>query len=69
MKEKHIITGNRGPKVRSDCEVKISFGTGSGKNSIILDSKVDAMYRQSNLELINRVLDFYKIKGASCEIL
>lgn len=68
MEEKIIIKGNSGPKVRSDCEVKISPLKDGSENEIVLDSKVDSMYRTPNLELINEVLGFYDVKGVLCEV-
>jgi len=48
------IAGNQGDDVRSDCFVSFEIKQ-TGGNQIILNSKVDSMYRESNLILIKEL--------------
>jgi len=57
--------GNQGDDVRSDCFVSFEIKAEGGRQ-INLNSKVDSMYRVSNLTLINNILDYFEIKN--CEI-
>jgi citrate lyase subunit beta/citryl-CoA lyase len=59
--------GNQGPDVRSDCYAGLEIKS-SGGIQINLDSKVDALYQQSILQLAEEILDFFGIKNAMLEI-
>ncbi len=63
MKDMVVITGNWGPKIRSDCEIKLEVRSGKGID-VNLDSKVKAMYGQSIEDLIREILSFFDISGA-----
>lgn len=68
MEIKNIgIAGNQGTDVRSDCYVTFEHKEAGGIK-INLTSKVDAMYRESNLELCSKILDFFEIKNAELTI-
>lgn len=67
MKNKLSITGNSGPKVRSDCEVSLVL-TGNNENRISVTSKVSSMYGLSIKSLIEDILSFYDISGAELSI-
>jgi citrate lyase subunit beta/citryl-CoA lyase len=60
--------GNQGPGIRSDCYVTLELKTGGGIE-IILDSKVDALYKKSIQDLANQILDFFHIEHAKLEII
>jgi citrate lyase subunit beta/citryl-CoA lyase len=57
------VTGNTGPKVRSDCEVTLEFRQ---KGGIIVDltSKVKSLYGDSIISQCKEILKFFKIKDA-----
>ena len=57
------ITGNRGPKVRSDCEISLEL-TSDGGIIIELESKVKALYGESIESLVASVLRFFGIQNA-----
>ncbi len=57
------ITGNSGPKVRSDIEVKLEI-TDSGGVSVEVNSKVKSMYGKAIESQCRSVLDFYEIRNA-----
>jgi citrate lyase subunit beta/citryl-CoA lyase len=59
--------GNQGPDVRSDCYAGLEIKS-SGGIQINLDSKVDALYQQSILQLASEILEFFGIKNARLEI-
>lgn len=67
MKKQVSKTGNTGPKVRSDCEVRLSL-SGQSDNIIIVESKVSSMYGQSIKMLIGDILNFFEISGAELNI-
>jgi citrate lyase subunit beta/citryl-CoA lyase len=67
MKNNIAITGNTGPKVRSDCEVVLTVTSRRGL-VIDLDSKVMALYGESITELVSSVLAFYEIRNAHVRI-
>ncbi len=55
--------GNYGAKVRSDCQVIMEICE-SGGIDLQINSKVNAMFGNSNRELIMEILNFYEIKNA-----
>lgn len=65
MKQQQNIAeaGNAGPKVRSDCYVKLEL-TGKGGIRIELNSKVKSMYGASIEQLCRDELEFFGIKNA-----
>ncbi len=54
------LTGNAGPKVRSDCEMALEIKD-SGGRTIDLTSKVKTLYGESIIEQCNVILDFFGI--------
>jgi citrate lyase subunit beta/citryl-CoA lyase len=68
MKKTIAVTGNAGPKVRSDCEITLEL-TGRGGIIIDLTSKVKTLYGDSIIKLTNEVLVFFGIKNALVKIL
>ena len=67
MKSRIVITGNYGPKVRSDCEITLELRNQGGM-SIDLVSKVKSLYGESIIKLSNEVLAFFGVKDASVKI-
>jgi citrate lyase subunit beta/citryl-CoA lyase len=67
MKNSTAISGNSGPKVRSDCEVALELKS-EGGISIDLISKVKSLYGDSIVSLAKEVLDYFGIKNASVKI-
>jgi citrate lyase subunit beta / citryl-CoA lyase len=67
MKKSIAVSGNSGPKVRSDCEITIELSTGNGV-SIDLTSKVKSLYGDSIRKLTEEVLGFFKIENARVKI-
>ena len=67
MSKKVSIAGNKGPKVRSDCEISLTLTTDK-ENSIDLKSRVESMFGNSIRNLVIEILDFFEIKGALVEI-
>jgi citrate lyase subunit beta/citryl-CoA lyase len=67
MKSPIVITGNYGPKVRSDCEITLELRN-RGTMSIDLVSKVKSLYGESIIKLSNEVLSFFGVKDASVKI-
>jgi citrate lyase subunit beta/citryl-CoA lyase len=67
MKKSLAISGNSGPKVRSDCEIVLEIKSEGG---IIIDltSKVKVLYGESIRILISEILGFFKIKHAVIKI-
>jgi citrate lyase subunit beta/citryl-CoA lyase len=67
MSESVSITGNSGPKVRSDCEIMLQIVSGGG---IVVDltSKVKALYGESIVKLTEEVLAFFGITDALVKI-
>ncbi len=68
MDPRVAISGNSGPKVRSDCEITLVL-TDKGGLVIELTSKVKALYGQSIVKLTNDVLGFFGVKNAHVKIL
>ena len=68
MKESVAISGNSGPKVRSDCEIVLELKSEGG---IIIDltSKVKVLYGESINSLLKAVLDFFEIRHAVVKII
>jgi citrate lyase subunit beta/citryl-CoA lyase len=60
---KQVITGNTGPKVRSDLEVTLEM-TGSGGLEISVMSKVKSMYGNAIAEQCRNLLTYFGIKNA-----
>ena len=67
MKNSAAISGNSGPKVRSDCEIALELKSDGG---IFIDliSKVKSLYGDSIVSLTKEVLDFFGIKHAFVRI-
>jgi citrate lyase subunit beta/citryl-CoA lyase len=67
MKNSTAVSGNAGPKVRSDCEIFIELREEGG---IIIDlvSKVKSLYGESIIELVKEILAFYSIENAVLRI-
>lgn len=61
------IAGNQGPGIRSDCFTSLEIKK-SGGIKIILNSKVDALYRNSIQDLAKQILDYFDIEHAVLEI-
>ncbi len=60
--------GNQGPGIRSDCYVSLEL-TKKGGLQVQLDSKVDALYKNSIQDLAHQILTFFKIDNARLEII
>jgi len=69
VETKNLIgtAGNQGDDVRSDCFVSFEMKYEGGR-VINLNSKVDSMYREANINLINQVLDFFEITNCIISI-
>jgi len=67
MKPAVAISGNAGPKVRSDCEITLEL-KGSGGIVIDLTSKVKTLYGESIVNQVNDMLGFFGIKNAHVRI-
>jgi len=67
MKNNVSITGNSGPKVRSDCEVRLVL-SGNKENIIKIESKVSSMYGRSIKSIIEDIFKYYSITGAELSI-
>jgi citrate lyase subunit beta / citryl-CoA lyase len=67
MSSKIAITGNAGPKVRSDCEIILEL-TARGGIKTDLSSKVKALYGDTIIDLCSMILRFFKIKNAALTI-
>ncbi len=67
MNKTIAVTGNAGPKVRSDCEIILDLNTGEG---ITLDitSKVKTLYGESIADLCRQIFTFYGISNADLKI-
>jgi citrate lyase subunit beta / citryl-CoA lyase len=63
MKKSIAISGNSGPKVRSDCEMTLELRQEGGIKTELV-SKVSSLYGESIKILVNEVLDFFQIKNA-----
>ncbi|MGC9341780.1 MAG: aldolase/citrate lyase family protein [Bacteroidales bacterium] len=58
-----IITGNKGEKVRSDCQVQLEIASARGIN-LEINSKVKSLYGKSIEILVMDILNHYDIKNA-----
>jgi citrate lyase subunit beta/citryl-CoA lyase len=67
MENSVAIAGNSGPKVRSDCEIKLEI-TSSGGYQIELNSKVKSLYGNSIKNQIVGILDFFEVHNARISI-
>ncbi len=67
MNRKIAVTGNAGPKVRSDCEITLTLMPEGGIN-IDLTSKVKTLYGESIISLCNEILKFFDISDAGLKI-
>ncbi|MCK5076744.1 MAG: citrate lyase ACP, partial [Calditrichia bacterium] len=67
MSNKFAESGNRGPKVKSDCWVGLKIND-SGGIKLNLKSKVEPFYGDSIRKLFNEMLGFFEIKNAEVEI-
>jgi citrate lyase subunit beta / citryl-CoA lyase len=61
------VTGNSGPKVRSDCEIFLELKTKGGV-SIDLVSKVKVLYGESIKKLVSEILKYFGITDAKVKI-
>jgi citrate lyase subunit beta/citryl-CoA lyase len=64
---KQTITGNAGPKVRSDIEVTLEL-TGSGGIELIIKSKVKSMYGRAIEEQCRDLMKYFEIKNARLSV-
>jgi citrate lyase subunit beta / citryl-CoA lyase len=67
MNKSVAVTGNSGPKIRSDCEITLELLVGGGIK-IDLSSKVKSLYGESIVALATSVLEFFGVKNASVRI-
>lgn len=67
MSMKIAVTGNDGPKVRSDCEIALTLKP-KGGITIDLASKVKTLYGASIISLCNEILKFFEIPDAELKI-
>lgn len=67
MDKSIAVTGNSGPKVRSDCEMSLDLSV-SGGITINLVSKVKSMYGNTITDLCKRIFSAYGIKNALLNI-
>src|SRR5450759_186545 len=67
MNKSVAITGNSGPKVRSDCEIVLELKS-EGDIVIDLNSKVKVLYGESIKILVAEILDFFGVKHAVLKI-
>jgi len=67
MSNSIAVSGNTGPKVRSDCEISVELKAEGG---IVTDlvSKVKSLYGDSIIELVRQILSFYSIGSANIKI-
>ncbi len=65
--KKVAVTGNTGPRIRSDCELKLEIKS-SGGIKINLESRVKAMYGNSITRLMKDGLGFFDIKHAFLDV-
>jgi len=61
------VAGNTGPRVRSDCEIKLEIRTSGGINTD-LTSKVKRLYGDSIIDQCNEILKFFGIDNAVLKI-
>lgn len=67
MSSKVASTGNKGGRIRSDCQLKLEIRTGGGIE-ITLQSKVEGMFGTQIRQQVQEVLDFLEVKNALVEI-
>lgn len=67
MKKSIAVSGNSGPKVRSDCEITLELKSDNGI-TIDLNSRVKSLYGESIKNLIVEVLNFFGINNAFVRI-
>jgi citrate lyase subunit beta/citryl-CoA lyase len=67
MESISAISGNSGPKIRSDCEIFLELKS-SGGIQIDLESRVRVLYGESIKSLCREILDFFSISSASLKI-
>jgi citrate lyase subunit beta/citryl-CoA lyase len=67
MKKFIAVSGNSGPKVRSDCEITVELKY-EGGITIDLFSKVKVLYGESIKKLTCEILDFFGINNASVKV-
>ncbi len=67
MKPQIAISGNKGPKVRSDCEISLELKPDNGVQ-IELVSRVKALYGESIKTLVLKVLSFFGVQNAVVKI-
>jgi citrate lyase subunit beta/citryl-CoA lyase len=67
MENSVAIAGNYGPKVRSDCEIKLEI-TSTGGYQIELNSKVKSLYGNSIKNQVTGLLDFFEVQNARITI-
>lgn len=67
MEKLTAVTGNSGPRVRSDCEIKLDL-SGSDGIDIRLESRVKSMYGNSIIRLCRNILDSFGIRNATIEM-
>lgn len=61
------VSGNSGPKVRSDCEITIQLKN-SGGLLVDVESRVKVLYGESIIKICREILHFYGIRNASVKI-
>jgi citrate lyase subunit beta/citryl-CoA lyase len=67
MKKSVAVSGNSGPKVRSDCEIVLELKP-EGEITIDLSSKVKVLYGESIISLTHEILEFFGVKHAAVKI-
>lgn len=67
MKKTIAVTGNSGPKVRSDCEIRVDLSVKQNL-TINLESKVKAMYGSSITSLCHKIAGHYGIEHGIIDI-
>jgi citrate lyase subunit beta / citryl-CoA lyase len=67
MKKSLAISGNSGPKVRSDCEISLELRS-EGGIEIDLVSKVKVLYGESIRKQVLGILNFYDVRNALVKI-
>ena len=67
MNKKIAISGNLGPRIRSDCQITFELTDNSGIQ-IELNSKVKTMFGDDIINQCKNILDFFEIKNAKISI-
>jgi citrate lyase subunit beta/citryl-CoA lyase len=67
MSNKVASTGNKGDRIRSDCQVRLEIRTRGGIE-ITLQSKVEGMFGSQIRQQVQEVLDFLEVRNALVEI-